>query len=309
LNTHCALAFAKINWTLECLDVFPATSSDAGFTQIISLLSLIKLHDKINLNIKLSKKTEIQIHSNVDILPQTRNNNSELNTCYQIITKMIDQYPELSQYDFNVFIEKNIPLGSGLGGSATDAASLIHLINRAFDLNLRIDEIMRLANSVGSDTAFFASCYPHALIQGRGEQVTDLNININEKINLLLVKPPFSLTAAEVYQSMQKILKRKLSAESSSLKLLQQLKQNPTLLSGIHLMQNDLMQAPIICEKYPLIIKLCQHLLQGGCLYAQMSGSGSCVYGITKANLAGDIVQTMKKEFPQCEFFLSSTHA
>jgi 4-diphosphocytidyl-2C-methyl-D-erythritol kinase len=40
-----------------------------------------------------------------------------------------------------------------------------------------------------------------------------------------------------------------------------------------------------------------------------MSGSGSCVYGITKANLAGDIVQTMKKEFPQCEFFLSSTHA
>lgn len=70
----------------------------------------------------------------------------------------------------HIAIEKSIPAASGLGGGASDAATALRLVARAWDID---DESMlaRAANAVGSDEAFFLGG-PTALVSGRGEIVT-----------------------------------------------------------------------------------------------------------------------------------------
>jgi 4-diphosphocytidyl-2-C-methyl-D-erythritol kinase len=71
-------------------------------------------------------------------------------------------------------LDKQIPLGAGLGGGSSDGAAAIELAAAAWGIGLAAGEAAELARSLGSDVPFFATTAPVALVEGRGEVVTPL---------------------------------------------------------------------------------------------------------------------------------------
>jgi len=72
-----------------------------------------------------------------------------------------------------VQLNKRIPLLSGLGGDSSDAAAMLHGLNRLWELGLSSQKLLALAASLGSDVGFFLYGGT-ALLQGRGEIITPL---------------------------------------------------------------------------------------------------------------------------------------
>jgi 4-diphosphocytidyl-2-C-methyl-D-erythritol kinase len=94
---------------------------------------------------------------------------------------------------------KRIPLAAGLAGGSTDAAATLAGLNRLWRLGLCRDELAGLGAELGSDVAFFFAT-PAAWCTGRGEQVTPLRLG--RPLWLVLLKPPFGLSTAEVYRNV-----------------------------------------------------------------------------------------------------------
>ena len=67
-------------------------------------------------------------------------------------------------------LQKNLPVGAGLGGGSSDAAAALLGINKFFNLKVEIDKLAEIAASIGSDIPFFLS-EQAAFCHGRGEEI------------------------------------------------------------------------------------------------------------------------------------------
>ena len=126
--------FAKVNLSLEINGI------ENGFHMLDSVVASADIVDVISLAKSETDKVEIT-------------------PCYDSVKEKI--YSLISfmraKYEFecvNINIEKNIPLGGGLGGSSAPIAGVIRGIDQLFSLNLSKQEMVDIANNFGSDTAF-----------------------------------------------------------------------------------------------------------------------------------------------------------
>lgn len=101
--------------------------------------------------------------------------------------------------DISVKIEKNIPVGAGLAGGSTDAASVLRALNILLKTELSDTELMKIAKNIGADVPFCVVGNTY-LAEGIGEILTPVKSNI--KFDILLVKPPFSVSTPSVYKSL-----------------------------------------------------------------------------------------------------------
>lgn len=101
--------------------------------------------------------------------------------------------------DISVKIEKNIPVGAGLAGGSTDAASVLRALNVLLKTELSDTELMKIAKNIGADVPFCVVGNTY-LAEGIGEILTPVKSNI--KFDILLVKPPFSVSTPSVYKSL-----------------------------------------------------------------------------------------------------------
>ena len=67
-------------------------------------------------------------------------------------------------------LEKNIPIGAGLGGGSSDAAATLKSLNYIFKSSLSLDKINNMAASLGSDVPFFVNSKP-TICKGRGDEL------------------------------------------------------------------------------------------------------------------------------------------
>jgi len=108
-----------------------------------------------------------------------------------IIQKAIDELKkagfsnELDEFfsSHKIIINKNIPIGAGLGGGSSNAATFLLMVNDELNLNIKRENLMQIAAKIGADVAFFVSGYKAANVSGIGEiieefddKVPDLNI-------------------------------------------------------------------------------------------------------------------------------------
>jgi 4-diphosphocytidyl-2-C-methyl-D-erythritol kinase len=166
-------------------------------------------------------------------------------------------------------ITKRIPAAAGLGGGSSDAASALKAVNILYNLNLTEVELASLAAPLGSDVAFFIYGGT-ALAQGRGEVVTVLPALRPQW--LVLVKPEFQVSTAEIYARYQPgqnqaWTTRWLAAVSRG--------DREGMLAH---MGNDL--EPVTVAAYPQVFVLIKRLVQLGASRALMSGSGPTVFGV-----------------------------
>jgi len=96
-----------------------------------------------------------------------------------------------------IAIDKAIPLGAGLGGGSSDAATTLLALNRLWDLHWPPERLEALALTLGADVPFFVHGR-NAFVQGVGEQITPVELPATW---LAVVKPAASLGTAAVFGS------------------------------------------------------------------------------------------------------------
>jgi 4-diphosphocytidyl-2-C-methyl-D-erythritol kinase len=160
-----------------------------------------------------------------------------------------------SRLGAEVALEKRIPVGGGLGGGSSDAASVLLVLNRLWGTGLGREELMALAARLGADVPFFIHGR-NALGEGIGERLTTLEL---PPAWYLVLDPQVPVSTREIFSAA-------LTYDTKRLKI-------PPFFSGQG--RNDLEAA--VAAKYPVIAAHLEWLRQR-CPQARMTGSGACVF-------------------------------
>ncbi len=251
-------ARAKINLSLDVLN-----KRDDGYHNVRMVMQQITLYDEIYL-----KKTDkgISLTSNCSFLPTDISN-----IAYKAAHDMVEKY----NIDGGVYIniEKNIPIAAGLAGGSSDAAEVIKGMNRLYDLNLSLEEMMEVGVMIGADVPF-CILGDGALAEGIGEKLTAINGLKSGWI--VLSKPNICVSTADAYGglNLDEIKDRPRTED-----LLYALERD-----NIYEVANNLCNTfePGIFSKYPIVRTIKEKMLEYGAMGSLMSGSGPSVYGIFK---------------------------
>ncbi|MBK8808924.1 MAG: 4-(cytidine 5'-diphospho)-2-C-methyl-D-erythritol kinase [Bacteroidales bacterium] len=178
---------------------------------------------------------------------------------------------QLLAQDFNlppakIVLQKLIPFGAGLGGGSSDAAFTIKILNQLFLLGISDAEMESYARKLGSDCAFFIKNEP-VYAYNKGDEFAKIDLSLKNK-KLLLIKPSISIPTSVAYAEI-KPQKGKIDLNELS---------TLPLVAWKDIIVNDFEFS--VFKKYPELNEIKKMLYNYGALYASMSGSGSCMYGI-----------------------------
>ena len=111
--------------------------------------------------------------------------NSNSNTITKIL-HILRKEGKLKKRVFKIFVKKNIPHGSGLGGGAANASSLLNYFNTEYNLRLRNSKLVSLARQVGYDTPI-TLVKNSSYILAHNRQI--IRLKVKYKLNILIVFP------------------------------------------------------------------------------------------------------------------------
>lgn len=155
----------------------------------------------------------------------------------------------------DIHIDKKIPLGGGLGGGSSDAATTLTALDKLWDTALTREQLLGLGLQLGADIPIFLSGQA-SWAEGIGEQLTP--ISLPEPWYVVIV-PPCHVDTAGVFN------KTELTRDSHPIKI-------ENFLSG----QVVNVCEPVVCEAYPPVARAREWLSEFGT--ARMSGTGACVF-------------------------------
>lgn len=179
---------------------------------------------------------------------------------YRLLQKEYDLPP------LKIHLHKQIPFGAGLGGGSADAAFMLTMLNKTFKLGISEEELLRYAAVLGSDCPFFILNKP-VFATGRGEIFSKTDLSLNDMF-ILLVKPPVEVPTAKAFQNISP------KKPEVSLPELLKLPVETWKEKVVNQFETTVFQA------YPEIGFVKQKLYDLDAVYASMSGSGSCVFGL-----------------------------
>jgi 4-diphosphocytidyl-2-C-methyl-D-erythritol kinase len=160
-----------------------------------------------------------------------------------------------SPFGAEIGVEKRIPMGGGLGGGSSDAASVLVALNRLWACGLSRERLQEIGLTLGADVPFFIFGQT-AFAEGVGEALQPLSV---PPAWYLMVAPNVSVPTAEVFSAEE------LTRDSEILIM---------RAFAMHTTRND-MQATV-CKKFPEVAEALVWLSQYGA--ARMSGSGACIF-------------------------------
>ena len=244
---------AKINLGLNII-----SKNNLGYHNLESCFCPISLYDIIEIkraNISSFKSSGFEIPGKV-----------EKNIIYKIIEEI-----KLKNIPIDIFLHKNIPLGSGLGGGSSNATFFLLKINKLFNLKLKKNELFRIAEKVGSDCPFFIN-NEISYVKGTGNIIEKINIDLNNK-KIIIIIPNLHISTKESFEKIS-IKKPKYSIKSVI--------ENENIEKWKNYIFNDFENYTF--NKYKFLRKIKESLYNNGALYSSMSGTGSTIYGIFNEN-------------------------
>lgn len=164
---------------------------------------------------------------------------------------------------------KQIPSQAGLGGGSSDAAYMIRLLDERFRLNMGNAEMERYAARLGADCAFFITAEP-SYATGIGEilEPTDWPWDALDTYYIGIVKPYIAISTKEAFAHI---------VPQMPAKCCRDIVRQP-IETWRDELTNDF-EKPLFAL-HPELADIKQRLYQEGAIYAQMSGSGSALFGI-----------------------------
>lgn len=242
---------AKVNLTLEILG-----KRDDGYHEIKTLLQKINIYD--TLQFSLENGSGIFIETNHPRLPKGKEN-----LVYKAAELIFRRYK--LKVGLKVKIKKIIPIGSGLGGGSSNAATTLKALNLLLGLDISKKTLRNMGREIGADVPFFLH-EGSAIGSGIGDRVKGVSL---PHLWYILIYPNFEVSTEWAYKNFL------LTKSHFHLKL-------HTSLNDIYrissILKNDLEK--VVSKRYPEIEEMKQILISNGALGASMTGSGPTVFGI-----------------------------
>jgi len=252
---------AKLNL---CLHI--NTQREDGYHEIQTLFQFIDLCDYLSFNI--TDSPEIAISSDITDLPESSN------LIYKA-AKLLQQHQSIPLKETpkgaQITLKKNIPIGGGLGGGSSDAATTLIALNILWKIDLSITQLAKLGLTLGADIPVFIHGHA-AWAEGIGEKLTNA---FPSTPWYLVLQPDCKISTREIF------LDKRLTRDTSKLKIAPALKGDlPDLFplgnnfnSGI-IFKNDCEW--VVCNKYPKVRQAIQWLSNHS--VARLTGTGSCIF-------------------------------
>ncbi|MGO9482418.1 MAG: 4-(cytidine 5'-diphospho)-2-C-methyl-D-erythritol kinase [Candidatus Kryptoniota bacterium] len=254
------LAPAKINVGLRVI----RKRSDA-YHDIETVFYPIHLADEL----EITRSDKHEFYSNVDL-------ETDANLCLKALNFFCERTG--INAEVKMVLKKNIPIGSGLGGGSSDAASVLLALQELYGNPLCEIELHDIAAQLGADVPFFLKKLP-ACAAGKGEIITPINFHITSFI--LTVTPDVSVSTALAYSLVKPIEDFDQKPGTKEKSLCSSIFELGDRYSSYRdIIVNDF-EEPVI-ERFPVIGEIKSTMCSQGADFALMSGSGSSVYGFFK---------------------------
>ncbi len=184
-------------------------------------------------------------------------------TALEYLESIVDR-----KLNVKIYLEKNIPIGAGLGGGSSNAAAILKALNQLFELNLNFDKLLETALKLGSDVPFFLEPFP-CFASSRGEIRKNIQLSLSQPI--LIVNPGIHISTKWAFQNLELTSHKKSLKElcDHSCVTIENIKDYAT---------NDF--EIIVFKKYPEIKLIKDKLDASGAEFVSMTGTGSTVYGV-----------------------------
>lgn len=171
-----------------------------------------------------------------------------------------------------IFLEKRIPMGGGLGGGSSDAATTLLALNRLWRLDWKRSRLMELGLRLGADVPVFIFG-ENAFAEGIGEKLSPI---VLPPAWYLVLTPPVQVPTAQIFASNE------LTRNTIPIKI------PPFSVAQGH---NDL--EPVVCRAYPEVARHLQWLKRlGGATIVAMTGSGACMFAEFTTEAAAQMALT-----------------
>ena len=267
-------AFAKINWSLDITGV-----RDDGYHLMDMVMQPVSLADDIT----LTAAPDLSIFT--DGYPPSRADSSNL--AWRAAELLRNTYSVNT--GVHIALHKRIPVGAGLGGGSADAAAVLYGLNRLWDLRIPQDSLESLSLSLGADVPF---CLRGGLVRtgGIGEILEDHSFRASYW--LLIIQPCKALSTRQIFSAWTSSDDLRHPRTDDVLKALEE--GNPSLLSSLignvlkaleegnpSLLSSSIgnVLEPVSSAACPEIPQAVTALHSAGAFAAQMTGSGSAVFG------------------------------
>ncbi|MBU0548663.1 MAG: 4-(cytidine 5'-diphospho)-2-C-methyl-D-erythritol kinase [Candidatus Omnitrophica bacterium] len=305
---HCNIplvikSFAKLNLYLRVLD-----KRKDNFHNLDTLFVRIDLADTIIL--RGLKDNLIRIKCDNQHVPK-----NETNLCFRA-AELLRQEFKLN-LGLEIEIKKRIPVGAGLGGGSSNAASVLLGVNKYWHLNLSKAKLEILAAKLGSDVAFFIHDVKFALGSQRGDKIKPLDFLKNTKLWFILVYPGIKVPTPLIYQKFDLFL----SARSAGLPSHGGISGLTRLPCDAKIFSHELLKngcrvdakclfndlEVIASSLYPVVNRVKDAFFAMGLERVMMSGSGPTVFAICNCQAqAQDLSNKLCREHKTWQVFLSS---
>lgn len=228
-----------------------------GFHNLETIFIPILLSDKLI----FSKSDEFRFNTNSKQLNESKDNLIlrsvkilEINSKRKILV--------------DIFAEKIIPIGGGLGGGSSNAALTLKAINKLFQLGFRFTELSEFASELGSDVPFFLNPVP-SYAESRGEILFPLDLELSCPI--LIVNPGIKIDTGWAFGKIK---------PSKPVKNLREIiiEKKNDITEYRDYIKNDFEE--IVFKEYPILREIKKDFYNQGAKFALMSGTGSTVYGL-----------------------------
>lgn len=275
-------AYAKINIALDVVG-----KREDGYHLLKMIMQTVDLYDVIEIT-KID--SDIKLICNKPYVPI-----DERNLAYKAAKLFKETYNIEDGVSINLI--KNIPVSAGMAGGSTDAAGVLKVMNKIFNINASDEELRALGLKLGADVPYCINGGT-ALCEGIGEKITQLK-PFNDKI-VVIVKPPFGVSTKEVYKDfdLSKVIFHPRTED-----IIRAMEND-----DIHFVSNNMknLLENVTLRKHRVILNIKESMRSYDALGTMMSGSGPTVFAFFDDMLKAQICyDEMKKKYK--DVFLSRT--
>lgn len=275
-STVTEIANAKVNLTLAV-----GTKRPDGYHEVETVMTAVDLFDTVTVSRHPGIRDELICDPPVTERPED-------NLCVKALRVFFQELGVKEDF-VTITLQKRIPTQAGLGGGSSDAAAVLRGLRTLYAPDMTDTRLEEMATELGSDVPYFIRGGT-AAATGRGERLALLPPM--PECWFVIVKPEESHSTAAMYAAIDSV-KAERGADSQCMRQGLAAGDLRQIAAGL---SNDFQQVLPEGSAVPAIVRL---LREQGALNAQMTGSGSAVYGLFRdRENAEAAVGVLKETYP-----------
>lgn len=260
--------YAKVNLSLDVIG-----KREGGYHNLEMIMQTVSLKDILTVSVDTDvAQTRIEVRCSNCEVPQNEDN---------LVAKSARLFLERTNITANIksYIDKNIPMGAGLGGGSSDAAGMLEALNECFGYPLAVEELAKIAGDIGSDVPFFL-CGKAMFAEGTGTTLSE--VTALKGAIIVIAKPKFSVSTPYVYKNLK--LNDSIKHPDTK-KVIEALEKNDLKMLAEN--AGNVLET-VTATEHKEIEEYKSIMLERGAVYALMSGSGPSVFGVFESEKSAE---------------------